>query len=136
MSSIDDLRALAALREKATPGPWESDEGRPYNSGLDPIDEGEWPSFAIPSPDPHSGREWWIHLLFSDDPSADAAFIAAAGSFDFAALLAELDAAREMAVRLPLNAMRCTTCGKRLDSLGDCDSCTFDEGERMREDAP
>lgn len=37
-----------------------------------------------------------------------------------------LPASRDEYVVVPLNAMRCSACGHRLDDMGGCDSCAAD----------
>jgi hypothetical protein len=85
---MSDLEALVTLRAAATPGPWQA---RPFTSGRHALGD------VVVTNTPMGAPRWLYKAVTGTD--ADAAFIAAAGSFDFAALsarLARLEAVAEM----------------------------------------
>ena len=104
------IRELAELRRKATPGPW-------LVGGEAAARDGVWATGAVTSHDEDGASSLvaWCHSDWRDEQ--DAAFIAAAGSLDFDALLALLDAEaarhREVVAALPTRAFR-TEAGDRL----------------------
>src|SRR5690348_10775990 len=75
------IRELAELRRKATPGPWEPEATEQHRDRA-----------VVYGPDGDSFIVAHQNLGLDTDPVADAAFIAAAGSLDFDALIALLDA--------------------------------------------